>query len=686
MVSSLSCALGGSEGRLGRRSLRIAPALLLALAAAAPSPAHAYPVKPPWRGDSLPQFTYLRTNGHGTGSSWCTPGFSCNMDIFAIRWDDAAGQYSRSRTTLTSSPSRNDDAGWGMPFYSPVDGEIIACLRSLPDDVAAGSEPAACPGTNNANTCVAGGNHVVIRIAQPGPLLNEHIITLAHLREDSIPEELCPIDDDIVFNTDPKNCTLAGWTGALRQSARLDLRGISPIPVRQGEFIGRMGLSGNTGSVHLHMGASEITTDSSGNTCEKEVEIEFDEAWSQPLVPGVEPTPLAWDRLDGDGPQIDGTEYLLFPDPLGPRTDEVAIEVGSLPALALTPAGGVAAYRNASGNLAAVGFEPDANSQLVFGMPAEEDAVSGVALSRINDTSPHAVAAVINSDDKLQLIPYYVDGAADVIRGIGRTESTAGVGQVEATRSPTHDGIVVAIKNSSNAISVINYGVTTTDIEELTVSRRGSDASSLAIADVDIATVVKGRGASQSSGAWKGVVTVERRSSDNTMWVRSWSIDSAGTTVTLIDTEQVTDATTSQALTVTDVDVTVTGAGSGREFAVVSGATAAGLRVQTWEISNTGQLARIDQWNAGVVTGISSARVGAQDAVVGVRSSSGTSLISFHVNSLGELGRGGTRDLANVASLALDGRSTEEDFVFMAPDGSSEVSLFHYLTNYSSSR
>ncbi|MCY1009936.1 hypothetical protein OV079_31120 [Nannocystis pusilla] len=355
-----------------------------------------------------------------------------------------------------------------------------------------------------------------------------------------------------------------------------------------------------------------------------------------------------------------------------------------MPALALTELGGVAAYRNSAGNLA-VNAMQFTSTDVLLGVGEEEGAVGEVAVSRISGTTGHALVAVRNGADKLQLIPYYVNSLADAIRGVGRTESTAGVGQIEATYSPTHDGAVVAFQNSTGALSVINYGVTLTATEELTVDRRSSASHSAAVGDVDVATVVMGRGVSESSGAWKGVVTVEQRSSGDTVWLRTWQIDTAGTSVTLVDTQQVKDLATNTAFTAADVDVTVTGNLGSREFAVVSVATPSGLRVQTWQISSAGLLGRVDQWDAGAASELSSARAGAQDAALGLRTGAGVmSLISFQVDSDGGLGRAGTVDAGAVSALAVDGRSGAQRLAALALDGDGEITVFHHPTNYSS--
>jgi hypothetical protein len=112
-----------------------------ALVCGASLTSHAYVINTPWRGDSLPQGSYMRTSGH-LGYD-CANGGTCALDINGIRWDSAAQDYSDSRTTVASSTNTTDDIDWGMPLYSPVDGDIVACWRSIPDDGENGEEPAA---------------------------------------------------------------------------------------------------------------------------------------------------------------------------------------------------------------------------------------------------------------------------------------------------------------------------------------------------------------------------------------------------------------------------------------------------------------------------------------------------------------------------------------------------------------
>ncbi|WP_434418036.1 hypothetical protein [Nannocystis pusilla] len=349
----------------------------------------------------------------------------------------------------------------------------------------------------------------------------------------------------------------------------------------------------------------------------------------------------------------------------------------------MTSAGGVAAFRNAALDLEVVGFR-FAGDQIDLGVGRTDGSADDVAVARINDSDAHAAVAIKDGTNRLTVIPYFVRTNADLVRGVSRTETTVGLGQVEATRSPNHGGVVVAIKNSQNSLSVINYGVTLTGTEQLTVDRRGSDATGGDIKDVDIATVVQGRGLTQTSGAFKGVVTAEI-ASDDSVWLRSWSISTDGQTLTDADSEQARSLNNEQNFVATDVDVAVTGVLDGRELIVLSIATAAGLRVQTWAISTTGQLTRVDQHDAGTVVDIDSARAAGQDAVVAVRlQNDGLSLISFHVTPQGQLRRSGTRDAGGISALAVDGRSSQDDLmVFSRGLTSGDLSLLYHDTHYS---
>ncbi len=155
----------------------------------------------------------------------------------------------------------------------------------------------------------------------------------------------------------------------------------------------------------------------------------------------------------------------------------------------------------------------------------------------------------------------------------------------------------------------------------------------------------------------------------------------------IVGTKRVESTPGAQLVTVSDVDVDVTGSLGGREFIVVSSTltTSGNLRVQSWQISTTGQLSRVEQYDeTGSFSRLASTRTGLQDAAVGMRvGTSSQTVVSFHVTSVGVLRRVGTWDAEDLGGLALAGRSAEEDLVALFPDpSSSDLLLTHHVTNY----
>lgn len=670
------------------------PILALFITGISPAFAHAWDIKMPWRGDALPANQYMQTDGHGgaAGGYNCPNGSGggCGNDIVGIRWDASAGSFSFAKSGIvpniiannSTTFTRSNSVAWGMELYSPVDGRIIACWNGIDDDEEDGSDPEACPGApgdpDSPLNCQKSGNMMVILTD------DNHLVSLSHMKYQSIPIELCPNDNGVVLEVDPKpTCNLTGFQDVARELTFLD----EPIEVMKGDFIGKVGVSGAAALPHLHLGTYEYAEDAGGDPCQKGIPLEFAETWSQQYTTTVAPTLLNWLRNVGSVLGYDGTKtYLLWGDPIGPVKDTDTLGVSSATAVALTATGGVGAYQP-NGTLYLMPFNYTASGVLTGGSWDTMSAVDDIAIARIDDSSDHVVVVFPNAADKLQLAPYYVDSNHNLIESANRTELTAGVGQVEATHAPTPGGVVVALKNSLDGISVIHYRVTSAGGTALTITREDDAESAPAVADLDIATITQGRSLSELSGAFKGVVTVERTdngASSGPVRLRTWQIDGAHNITPGADV-LVKDKLTGANISASEVDVTVTGSG-GREFVVVSMATSAGLRVQNWTVSTLGALARQEQYEGGPVTHIDSARVGDRDAVVGVRISTGQmSLLSFHVDLNGPLRRVGTVDGANISSILLDGNRNSRDLVVMpTASATSVVSMQHYTTNYNS--
>lgn len=256
---------------------------------------------------ALPQ-TFFATSGHGGYS--CDPGVPvgerrCALDIHAMRWEPSTGTYTRS-LTRSDDPRPvpfSDDVMWGVELRSPVDGEVIACWRRMPDDDD-DFDDVSCPGGER--ECIAGGNHVQI-LSDDGELW-----FLGHLQQDSIPPELCPIDEVYLYEDDGKACDLpAPWEG-LRNGSRLDRRGLEPIRVSQGDLVGRAGTSGNGQGVHVHVHRKPFELDDAGNPCEApSLPLAFESMWVHERESGRAPS--QWAPREGQRLPIDGSSMLLWP-------------------------------------------------------------------------------------------------------------------------------------------------------------------------------------------------------------------------------------------------------------------------------------------------------------------------------------------------------------------------------------
>lgn len=653
---------------------------------ALPSSAGATEIQMPLRGDGFESSqTHYTTGGHknyNCGPNTPAGSRVCELDFGAKRWDTVAGTWTDQLATPDPDyPEAN--IIWDAPVYAPVDGEIIACWRNMPDDDVEGDDyscpggneipPSQTPDDNDDGMCARRGNHLIIRTG------TGELVGINHLKDDSIPTELCPKTGAYLYRGDSVSCDIY-------DDARLeDASGnVAPIPILKGEYVGRVGNSGASSGPHLHVEVYQDTDPTGGGCKGNDLPIEFSESWSAPLGSG----PLSsddWTPLEAERLAIGNGTLALWPDPIGPRTDSVALEGGSRPAVAMTSAGGVVAFRDSNGDLSTIAFAPDSQGELLLGPQATAGSVERLDVAKIGASSRHVVVAVQNGQGNLQLLPYYVTSSRSLIRGGGVTSSAAS--RIALTRAPNHSGVVAAVRNGSGTLTVRDFGVSSSGTQ-LTVSTGGSATSNASIVDVAADRIVAGRARNETSGAFQGVVTAERRG-DHRLVVRTWEVTPQGN-VTLIDSHLATWA--GQPLLVEDVAVSVVGT-SGREFAAVSVRTRGSdaLRVQSYEISRDGDISYIEGHGSGTAQIVTSATAGSADIALGLLDGDGelrglTYEVSLHTTTTdgGQVRRIGTREAGTINDLDIGVRANQGDMLFAVVDSVSEIRLIRYLANFSS--
>lgn len=148
-------------------------------------------------------------SGGGGGTlnpSGGTQRYALDMDI--VRWTGSAWTSLKDGTT---GDTNDDYLGFGLPMYAMADGTIVRCYRGEADHQPDSFE--------NITFEFGFGNSIFI----------DHggeISTYAHMKNGTIPLELCPADGE---NT-----------------------GLS-IPIVAGQFIGQMGNTGRSTNTHLHV-------------------------------------------------------------------------------------------------------------------------------------------------------------------------------------------------------------------------------------------------------------------------------------------------------------------------------------------------------------------------------------------------------------------------------------------------
>jgi hypothetical protein len=200
-------------------------------------PIRTYPF--PARGRDLDPGVFWQVTGHSSGHK---------RDLTATRFNQATGKWTANRANSAGLSNEEKRLIWDMPVYAPASGIVLTCWRNAPD----GDDPgeSGCGKNGDPNSLCrtpGGGNHVRIWIPE-----EQRMIHLAHFRQGTVPEHLCPHDDTHVADWTDK-------TGAFGFNPDI----LVPFPfrwVQEGDYIGRVGNSGRSGWPHLHMQMRECET------------------------------------------------------------------------------------------------------------------------------------------------------------------------------------------------------------------------------------------------------------------------------------------------------------------------------------------------------------------------------------------------------------------------------------------
>lgn len=264
-------------------------ALLFATAASA------YTLKFPAHGEDLPYGHYWYTSVVHVGSGNA-------HDLSGRRYDFTTG------TWYDELPTGSDLAAsilFGQPIYASADGEIVSCWREFPD------WPAGNEYDENDHRQTLVGNHLSI-------LTNDgHLVTYAHMQNLSASSYLCP------------NGSVDGWLQPIGEKESRPRTGTlyteylvpegQRVQVRTGQFLGRVGHSGNSGGPHLHIQVEEVTVNGVGEiTQENSVPIQFTGALYQSANNA---NPTDWAALNNTelNPLITALGPLAFLPDEGPK-------------------------------------------------------------------------------------------------------------------------------------------------------------------------------------------------------------------------------------------------------------------------------------------------------------------------------------------------------------------------------